>query len=64
VLSPALGRPADELKSLLLFGSVDECIKKIKALLEAGVNSIHFWPVNNYIEQIEIFSREIIRSFR
>lgn len=64
VLSPVLGRPANELRSLLLFGSIDECIKKIKAFLEAGVNSIHFWPVNNYIEQIEIFSKEIISSFR
>jgi alkanesulfonate monooxygenase SsuD/methylene tetrahydromethanopterin reductase-like flavin-dependent oxidoreductase (luciferase family) len=64
VLSPALGRPADELESLLLFGSVDECIKKIKAFSEAGVKSIHFWPVNNYIEQIEIFSKEIIHYFR
>ncbi len=64
VLSPALGRPADELERLLLFGSVDECIKKIKAFLEAGVNSIHFWPVNNYVEQIEIFSKEIVYSFR
>ena len=64
VLSPALGRPADELESFLLFGSVDDCIKKIKAFPEAGVNSIHFWPVNNYIEQIELFSKEIIYSFR
>jgi hypothetical protein len=64
ILSPALGRPADELERLLLFGSVNECIKKVKAFLEAGVNSVHFWPVNNYIEQIEIFSKEIISSFR
>jgi alkanesulfonate monooxygenase SsuD/methylene tetrahydromethanopterin reductase-like flavin-dependent oxidoreductase (luciferase family) len=64
VLSPTLGRPADQLESLLLFGSVDQCIKKIKAFLEAGVNSIHFWPVNDYIEQIEIFSKEIISSFQ
>jgi alkanesulfonate monooxygenase SsuD/methylene tetrahydromethanopterin reductase-like flavin-dependent oxidoreductase (luciferase family) len=64
VLSPALGRPAHELESLLLFGSVDECTKKVKAFLEAGMNNIHFWPVNNYIEQIELFSKEIICSFR
>ena len=64
VLSPVLGRPANELESMLLFGSVDECVKKIKAFLEAGVNSIHFWPINNYIEQIELFSKEIIHSFR
>jgi hypothetical protein len=64
VLSPALGRPVDELQDLLLFGSIDECTKKIKAFLEAGVNSIHFWPVNNYIEQIDIFSKEIICAFK
>jgi alkanesulfonate monooxygenase SsuD/methylene tetrahydromethanopterin reductase-like flavin-dependent oxidoreductase (luciferase family) len=64
VLSPALGRPADELEKLLLFGSIDECIRKIKSFLEAGVKSIHFWPINDYIEQIEIFSKEIICSFR
>jgi len=64
VLSPVLGRPAEELETLLLFGSIDECIKKIKAFLEAGVNSIHFWPVNNYLEQIDIFSKEIIYFFR
>ena len=63
VLSPVLGRPADELEDLLLFQYIDECTKKIKAFLEAGVNSIHFWPVNNYIEQIEIFSKEIICAF-
>ena len=64
VLSPVLGRPVDELQDLLLFGSIDECTKKIKAFLEAGVNSIHFWPVNNHIEQIEIFSKEIICAFK
>jgi hypothetical protein len=40
-----------KLEYLLLFGSIDECIKKIKGFLEAGVISIHFWAVNNYIEQ-------------
>ena len=64
VLSPALGRPADELENLLLFGSIDECIRKMKSFVEAGVNSIHFWPINNYIEQMEIFSKEIINSIR
>lgn len=63
VLSPTLGRSVNELENFLLFGSIDECIKKIKAFLEAGVKSIHFWPVNSYIEQIEIFSKEIINSF-
>ena len=63
VLSPALGRPSDELNNLLLFGSSDECIKKISLLYESGVKRIHFWPINNYLQQIEIFYKEIVRNF-
>jgi alkanesulfonate monooxygenase SsuD/methylene tetrahydromethanopterin reductase-like flavin-dependent oxidoreductase (luciferase family) len=60
VLSPALGRPTEELENLLLFGSTDHCLEKIRALSEAGVKRIHFWPVSDYLEQIEIFRNEII----
>jgi alkanesulfonate monooxygenase SsuD/methylene tetrahydromethanopterin reductase-like flavin-dependent oxidoreductase (luciferase family) len=63
VLSPALGRPAEELESLLLFGSPDHCLEKIRALSEAGVKRIHFWPVSDYLEQIEIFRNEIVPYF-
>jgi alkanesulfonate monooxygenase SsuD/methylene tetrahydromethanopterin reductase-like flavin-dependent oxidoreductase (luciferase family) len=63
VLSPALGRPTDELESLLLFGSADHCLEKIRALSEAGVKRIHFWPVSDYLEQIEIFRNEIVPYF-
>ena len=64
VLSPSLGRPANELKNLLLFGSTDECNKKISVLYDAGVKRIHFWPINNYLQQIEIFFKEIAKNFR
>ena len=64
VLSPALGRPADELNNLLLFGYSDECIKKISLLYESGVRRIHFWPINNYLQQMEIFFKEIVKNFR
>ena len=63
VLSPSLGRPADELNNLLLFGSSAECIKKISLLYESGVKRIHFWPINNYLQQIEIFFKEIVKNF-
>jgi alkanesulfonate monooxygenase SsuD/methylene tetrahydromethanopterin reductase-like flavin-dependent oxidoreductase (luciferase family) len=63
VLSPALGRPTEELESLLLFGSPDHCLEKIRALSEAGVKRIHFWPVGDYLEQIEIFRNEIVPYF-
>ena len=59
-LSPALGRPVEQLENLLLFGSVEQCIQKINALHEAGAIRIHFWPISNYKEQIEIFENEII----
>ena len=59
-LSPALGRPAEQLQNLLLFGSIEQCIQKINALHEAGVERIHFWPIGDYEEQIEIFRKEII----
>ncbi len=62
VLSPALGRPAEQLENLLLFGSTDHCLEKIRALSDAGVKRIHFWPVCDYLEQIEIFRNEIIPS--
>ena len=60
VLSPTLGRPAEQLENLLLFGSTDHCLKKIRALSEVGVKRIHFWPVSDYLEQIEIFRNEIV----
>jgi alkanesulfonate monooxygenase SsuD/methylene tetrahydromethanopterin reductase-like flavin-dependent oxidoreductase (luciferase family) len=41
ILSPALGRPVEQLENLLLFGSVEECIQKINALREAGVKSFN-----------------------
>ncbi len=63
VLSPSLGRSADELNNLLLFGSSDACIKKISLLYESGVKRIHFWPINNYLQQIEIFFKEIVKNF-
>jgi alkanesulfonate monooxygenase SsuD/methylene tetrahydromethanopterin reductase-like flavin-dependent oxidoreductase (luciferase family) len=63
VLSPALGRSADELNNLLLFGSPDQCLKKISLLYESGVKRIHFWPVNNYLRQMEIFFKEIAQNF-
>jgi hypothetical protein len=60
ILSPALGRSAEELENLLLFGSNDHCLKKLRTLSEAGVGRIHFWPVSNYLEQIEAFRNDIV----
>ena len=60
ILSPALGRSAEELENMLLFGSTDHCLKKLRTLSEVGVRRIHFWPVSNYLEQIEVFRNDIV----
>ena len=63
IVSPALGRSVEQLENLLLFGSVEQCIQKINALGEAGVKRIHFWPINDFEEQIEIFRKEIVSRY-
>jgi len=62
-LSPALGRPAEHLENILLFGSAEKCIQKINALYEAGVMRLHFWPIGDFEEQINIFRKEIASHY-
>jgi alkanesulfonate monooxygenase SsuD/methylene tetrahydromethanopterin reductase-like flavin-dependent oxidoreductase (luciferase family) len=62
ILSPALRRPAEDLQQMLLFGSSDECLSKLKDLIDAGVKRIHFWPVVDYKNQIRIFKNEVCRD--
>jgi hypothetical protein len=59
MLSPALGRPAEDLERMLLFGNVDECLHKIRDLVDAGVRRVHFWPVVDYANQARVFWKEI-----
>ena len=63
LLSPGLGRPAEQLENSLLFGSVEECTQKINAFYEAGVKRIHFWPISDFEEQIEIFKKDIACNY-
>src|ERR687894_281172 len=63
ILSPALRRPAEDLEQMLLFGSSDECLSKIKNLVNAGVQRIHFWPVLDYKSQICKFKNGISADF-
>jgi alkanesulfonate monooxygenase SsuD/methylene tetrahydromethanopterin reductase-like flavin-dependent oxidoreductase (luciferase family) len=59
ILSPALRRPAEDLEQMLLFGSLEECLRKIKDCVNAGVKRIHFWPILEYKDQIRIFKNGI-----
>jgi alkanesulfonate monooxygenase SsuD/methylene tetrahydromethanopterin reductase-like flavin-dependent oxidoreductase (luciferase family) len=62
ILSPALRRPAEDLERMLLFGSMDECIRKIRNLVDAGVKRVHFWPVLDYKSQICKFKNGILST--
>jgi alkanesulfonate monooxygenase SsuD/methylene tetrahydromethanopterin reductase-like flavin-dependent oxidoreductase (luciferase family) len=59
ILSPAVRRPAEDLERMLLFGSPDECLRKIRDFVDAGVRRIHFWPVLDYKNQICIFKNDV-----
>jgi alkanesulfonate monooxygenase SsuD/methylene tetrahydromethanopterin reductase-like flavin-dependent oxidoreductase (luciferase family) len=59
ILAPALRRPVEDLEQMLLFGSVDKCLRKVRNLVDAGVKRIHFWPVLDFEDQIRIFRNEI-----
>lgn len=59
ILAPALRRPAEDLEQMLLFGSIDECLRKVRNLVDAGVKRVHFWPVLDYEDQIRIFKNGI-----
>jgi alkanesulfonate monooxygenase SsuD/methylene tetrahydromethanopterin reductase-like flavin-dependent oxidoreductase (luciferase family) len=62
ILSPALRRPAEDLERMLLFGSMDECLRKIRNLVDAGVKRVHFWPVLDYKSQICKFKNGILST--
>lgn len=57
ILSPALGRPPEDLERMLLFGSLEECVNKIRDLADAGVKQVHFWPIKDYVDQIRVFQK-------
>ncbi len=63
ILSPVLGRSPEDLERLLLFGSVDHCINKIDTLHDVGVKRVHFWPIYDFNDQVEIFSKEIASNY-
>jgi alkanesulfonate monooxygenase SsuD/methylene tetrahydromethanopterin reductase-like flavin-dependent oxidoreductase (luciferase family) len=59
IMAPSLGRPAEDIEQMLLFGTLDECLRKVRNLVDAGVRRIHFWPVLDYQNQIKILRNVI-----
>ncbi len=56
-LATILERSPDELKNSLLFGPVEDCLRKVKSYVEAGANHIQFWPVEDQFEQMRLFRK-------
>jgi alkanesulfonate monooxygenase SsuD/methylene tetrahydromethanopterin reductase-like flavin-dependent oxidoreductase (luciferase family) len=59
IMAPSLGRHAEDIEQMLLFGTLDECLRKVRNLVDAGVRRIHFWPVLDYQNQIKILRNVI-----
>jgi len=62
-LAPVLGRPPEELERLLPFGTPEQCIRRIRRLAEAGVRRVHVWPVQDELEQMEVFGEQVMPQF-
>ena len=63
-LSPVLGRRAEELEKLLPFENSEQCILRLKRLFEAGAQRVHFWPIADYSEQLELLASEVVPAFQ
>jgi alkanesulfonate monooxygenase SsuD/methylene tetrahydromethanopterin reductase-like flavin-dependent oxidoreductase (luciferase family) len=63
-LAPALGRSPEVLQRLLPFGTPEQCALKIRGLAEAGVRRVHIWPIQDELEQMEIFRDEVMPQFQ
>jgi alkanesulfonate monooxygenase SsuD/methylene tetrahydromethanopterin reductase-like flavin-dependent oxidoreductase (luciferase family) len=61
--SPVPGMSREDLCRSLLFGSREQSYQRVKAFYENGVQSLCFWPIQNYANQIELFTKEILRYF-
>jgi alkanesulfonate monooxygenase SsuD/methylene tetrahydromethanopterin reductase-like flavin-dependent oxidoreductase (luciferase family) len=60
VLAPALNRPVAELRERLPIGSAQDCAEKLAAYQKVGVQRVYLWPIADELEQIKIFSRQVI----
>jgi alkanesulfonate monooxygenase SsuD/methylene tetrahydromethanopterin reductase-like flavin-dependent oxidoreductase (luciferase family) len=59
-LAPAVGRPAEQLRERLPFGTVDAVLDKLMAFRDAGVQRVFIWPVDDELGQLHRFAEEIL----
>ena len=60
VLSPLVGRPVEELRSLSLpIGPAEVCAERMRAFAEAGVQRVFLWPLRDEARQLELFMERV-----
>lgn len=60
VLAPALNRLVTQLRERLPIGSPKDCAEKLAAYQRVGAQRIYLWPINDEVQQIEIFREQVI----
>ena len=60
VLAPTLKRPVAELRERLPIGSAQDCAEKLAAYHPVGVQRIYLWPLADELEQIKIFTGQVV----
>ena len=60
VLAPILNRPSDELRERLPIGPAGECAEKLAAYRSAGAQRIMLWPIQDELNQLEMFQEQIV----
>jgi alkanesulfonate monooxygenase SsuD/methylene tetrahydromethanopterin reductase-like flavin-dependent oxidoreductase (luciferase family) len=63
-LAPAVGRPAEQLRERLPFGSADSVAERLIAFRDAGVQRLFVWPVGDEISQLHRFAEEVMPVLR
>jgi alkanesulfonate monooxygenase SsuD/methylene tetrahydromethanopterin reductase-like flavin-dependent oxidoreductase (luciferase family) len=58
-LAPLLGRDPGELLARLPIGTPDHCVELLDAYAEAGAGTILLWPVQDPIQQLEMFTQDV-----
>ncbi|MCH7802686.1 MAG: hypothetical protein IH937_01285 [Acidobacteria bacterium] len=62
VLGPTLNRPLEELRERLPIGPPEECAKKVTAFAAAGAQRVFLWPLDDELEQLDLFYERVIPS--
>lgn len=60
LLSPLLGRDPDQLATQLCVGPAGRCRELVAQYAEAGCTRIHFWPVADEPDQVELLASRVL----